>query len=134
MEDDSVAIVLDPNRIEKDYWHDNPKVGFFRIDFDGGGYGYGIGTYVSDNYVLSNNGAELYDNGVLVVGGERNGNNCFCKLFYPVVSKWILHPARKGDYAWLDQRGYGCDGYCGYSIRYSDPVSFKVELYNSVQN
>ena len=54
---------------------------------------YPYGTVVGTSALLSKNYgtnlAEIIDNGNVVVGGERNGNNCYCKMLHPLESKWI---------------------------------------------
>ena len=30
------------------------------------------------------------DNGELIVGGERNGGMCYCKMLHPLVSRWVF--------------------------------------------
>ena len=93
-----------------------------------------ISAELSDDYVLNDNGRTLTDNGVPVVGGEHNGDNCFCKLTNPVVSAWVKHHVKLGDgqYSWLDARGRACWRYCCYAMQYADPT--KKVLYNSITN
>lgn len=38
--------------------------------------------------IYTDNNGVLIDNGKVVVGGERNGKACWCKITYPIVSLW----------------------------------------------
>lgn len=39
--------------------------------------------------VYTENNGVIIENNAVVVGGERNGKYCFCKITYPVVSLWV---------------------------------------------
>ncbi|MBQ6110565.1 MAG: hypothetical protein IJL05_04240, partial [Alphaproteobacteria bacterium] len=100
--DDSVALVFDYSKNANDYcfygcsWCgyncNGLNKGQFsaRHSYSPGGYIYGMGACLTSNYQWGDNKAILIDNGSIVVGGEQNGQYCFCKLTFPVVSQWVL--------------------------------------------
>lgn len=74
----------------------------------------------------------LTDNGVVINGGEALGDKCWCKVIYPVVTKW-----------WPDGwDGYGsasgchsqCASHCSWSFGDSGYKKLRTELFNQIQN
>lgn len=74
----------------------------------------------------------LTDNGVVINGGEALGDKCWCKVIYPVVTKW-----------WPDGwDGYGsasgcqsqCASHCSWSFGDSGYKKLRTDLFNQIQN
>ena len=92
---DTVAVVLDPSLSITNYTSDNTA---FTFSFwNAQGTYYGIAACISSNKGKSQGGyvSRLTDtiNGEtkLITGGEKNGNNCWCRLTHPVSSLWVFN-------------------------------------------
>ena len=110
---DSVAVVLTPASASSGptgVWDNSTQT--WKVPFSYGTV-HGIAACLSSNYgkkqggIYKENSGMLVDNGTKVVGGEANGNHCWCKLTYPVVSYWVYDSS----YGYADAAG--CTGY-GY--------------------
>ena len=90
----------------------------------------GISACLSSNYGQSRGGyiSQLTDQGSRVVGGETNGEHCWCKMTHPAASLWVFHNA--------DGSGTDCANlcaiYCGYYARYYSDL--RRGLFGSVRN
>jgi len=75
----------------------------------------GISACLSSAYGKSRGGyvADLHDNNELVVGGETNGEHCWCKMTHPAASLWVF--ART--YGSASDCARNCAYDCGYSVR-----------------
>ena len=75
----------------------------------------GISTCLSSNYGKSRGGyvADLHDNGELVVGGETNGEHCWCKMTHPAASLWVFCYTFSSASDCADY----CARFCGYYVR-----------------
>lgn len=92
VENNSVAVVLDPTVTPKSSGSSiHAGTSTFKINTD---YGIltGVRACLTSNYsVLTYNVYKgvLKENNKLVVGGEKNGGKCWCKLTHPVSSLWV---------------------------------------------
>ncbi len=64
-----------------------------------------IGSGKQRGYIHKAKDGALIDNGQIVVGGEKNGGFCWCKLTYPVVSNWFLFGGDNVDW---------CNSWCNH--------------------
>ncbi|MBQ6110283.1 MAG: hypothetical protein IJL05_02790, partial [Alphaproteobacteria bacterium] len=71
---------------------------------------------------------KLVENDVVVVGGERSGVYCWCKIIYPVVTYWYLILRKKSIADCVDI----CPGNCGWDI--TNEESYQATVFNSIQN
>lgn len=93
VENNSVAVVLDPTVTPKSSGSSiHAGTSTFKINTD---YGIltGVSACLTSNYGIANyynvyKGA-LKENNKLVVGGEKTGRYCWCKLTHPVSSLWV---------------------------------------------
>ena len=73
---------------------------------------------------------KIIDNGVIINGGEATGNWCWCRIIYPVVTKWLLD-------GWQASSPSGCQsscaGHCGYSYQYGSSW-FRPTIHSSIEN
>ena len=110
VEDNTVAVVLDPHIVPHSYYG---RAGDNKWSMTAS-YGTlsGISACLESNHDVAMDTTYKVNNGILiekdkvVVGGERNGAWCWCKITYPVVSYWW----RRGQYQSLNE----CILYCGY--------------------
>ena len=100
----------------------------------------GVSACLSDNHnqtvwtAYTANGGVLIDNGNIVVGGEDNGDWCWCRLSHPVVSKWVIR-GRPSD--WPTGSCYWrCADNCRYffSSGTQDSGILMSSLYGSIDN
>ena len=90
---------------------------------------HGISACLSSNYSQSLGGyvAQLTDNGERVVGGETNGEHCWCKMTHPAASLWVFYDSSSS----ASDCAYYCASYCGFYVRsYSD---MRSGLFGSVR-
>ena len=75
----------------------------------------GISACLSSNYGKSLGGAvaDLHDNNELVVGGETNGEHCWCKMTHPAASLWVFYST----YSSASDCAYYCASRCGSNVR-----------------
>lgn len=91
---DTVAVILDPSIIATDSGSD-ATLGTWWAQFPFGRVS-GIVAYINRSCThgeivsnltdVNNNGETKY-----IVGGERYGNTCYCKLTHPAASKWVCN-------------------------------------------
>ena len=87
--DDTVAVVLDPNVAIDSRSYDDAK-SEWRANAGYGtvvGVSACIGTRLQWTYTTYDGVLQVNNN--VVVGGERTGESCWCKITHPVVSKWV---------------------------------------------
>lgn len=120
VENGTVAIILDASKNGNDNYSSDANKGTFKVSYS---YGQirGIAACLSSGYQWGENKTILIDNGVIIHGGEKNGQYCFCKLTYPVVSAWLLIDPG----SWFDgvnRNCYtGCVGSCAWWLNRGDP-------------
>ena len=143
VEDDTVAIVLDPNITPSQYFPEGAHIcsdstGTWNFTTNGVKI-YGSSACVSNNKHFDTNG-QLWDGDVLVENDYTNGDHCFCRLIYPVVSKWVHHTTivstNYGTYCGI--RRYGCDQVtckynCSWAIGQSSYTNFRKKLFSSIK-
>ena len=117
--DDTISIVLDPtisgisNRVLDNFklWETYMPYGSIR----------GTSACLSKNY---GNAQTITDNGEVVIGGERNGGYCYCKMTHPALSSWFFEYSRGANCA------NECVGYCGSNVRANAP--WRVKVFGSI--
>ena len=88
MTDDTVAVVFDPSIIGQRNGGDNGDRWWV---YWNGGTLYGTSACINTNKGLSKDSAtvaRLKVNNKLVVGGEKDGEYCWCRILHPFVSQW----------------------------------------------
>ncbi|MBR5354808.1 MAG: hypothetical protein IK122_01630, partial [Alphaproteobacteria bacterium] len=128
---DTITIVLDPSISGTDYSYGTGQstwAGWFSY-----GTIRGISACLSSNYGKSQGGtvSNLHDNGELVIGGETNGEYCWCKMTHPVASLWVYSHVRSP----ASECAAYCGRGCGYYVRISNVPALRRGLFGSaVQN
>ncbi|MBR3148269.1 MAG: hypothetical protein IKF41_02905 [Alphaproteobacteria bacterium] len=87
---DTITIVLDPSIDGVSSYYDNPNA-TWHVIFP---YGTIHGRSACLNTNQSSGTADLHDNGELVVGGETNGQYCWCRMTHPALSAWVYGYSR----------------------------------------
>jgi len=89
----------------------------------------GISACLSSKYGQSLGGAvaDLHDNNALVVGGETNGEHCWCKMTHPAASLWVFNYTSGSASGCAD----GCAAGCGYNVQYGSVM--RSGLFGSVR-
>ena len=127
-ENDTIAVVLDPTINGTTSTYDN-TAGWWRTTFSYGQIN-GISACLSSKNGKSIGGTveNLTDNGQEVVGSERNGQYCWCKMTHPVASLWVFDYDRGSRASCASD----CAANCGISAQnYS---ALRVGLFGSVGN
>ena len=136
--DNAVTVVLDPSSIAgssngKTY----PETNTWVVTPSTGGIIAGTAaclTFVPDSQTYSSGYAYsgiLKDNDQEVVGGERNGNYCWCKMTHPAVSAWVYFYGGGCNNSFSTclsgcaARFYGSDG---------GLKQFRIAMYGSIKN
>jgi len=72
---------------------------------------------------------KLMENDAIVVGGEKNGVYCWCKITYPVETYWWLLGTSYSDASncWKN-----CPSNCGWDI--VNVENYRAAIFNSIQN
>ena len=75
----------------------------------------GISACLSSKYGQSLGGAvaDLHDNNALVVGGETNGEHCWCKMTHPAASLWVF----RNTFSSASDCASSCAYRCGYDVQ-----------------
>ncbi|MBQ6109847.1 MAG: hypothetical protein IJL05_00510 [Alphaproteobacteria bacterium] len=140
VENDAVAIVLDSN-IGSNSWSTYDSNFSYNSTYmtfsDPFPYGTikGIAACLSINLgyyqAYTDNNGVLIDNGKDVIGNERNGRYCWCKITYPFISRWhAIEPySSLNDCVTYDG---GCSQRCAGYLK--NVAKFRAALYNSIQN
>ena len=130
---DSVVVILDPSITPDSQGFDSTGIWWANASY---GHIRGIQASLSSNYNKSvgNYIEHLTDTnseGITktVVGGEENGNHCWCKLTHPVSSAWVYSGQRQGYI-----NGGTCQGLCAYTFRQSYYEYFRGGLFGSISN
>jgi len=124
-EDDVIAIVLDPTVNGTNYTY-NADLFEWSAVFPYGTV-WGIATCLDKSGTGNVAVSDLRDtNGELVVGGERTGVNCWCKMTHPASSLWVFRNAN-GSVA--DCRS-NCANNCGNNMR--DNAAFRGGVFGSL--
>lgn len=128
VDDDTVAVVLDAS--QNGTTGDQSSLstggtGEWNVTFAWGRV-YGVSACLSANYgaILD----EITDNGAIVVGGELNGGNCYCRMTHPAASRWVLRFSNSASSC-----ASGCANDCGLSgggVRYN--VGFRWSMFGSI--
>ena len=123
--DDTVVVVLDPTIGGTGNTYDN-TAGTWRTTFSYGAIS-GISACLSSNYSKSQGGYiyGLTDNGNPVVGAERNGGHCWCKMTHPMASAWVFNDSNSASYC-----ASNCTFYCAYYAR--SYAALRVGLFGSI--
>ena len=89
----------------------------------------GISACLSSDYGKSRGGyvADLHDNNELVVGGETNGEYCWCKMTHPAASLWVFSDT----FSSATVCANACASYCGTRVR--DHSGLRSGLFGSVR-
>lgn len=111
---DTITIMLDPS-IEGTNYTYNTAQSTWTTWFTYGTIR-GISACLSSNYGQSPGGAvaDLHDSGELVVGGETNGEHCWCKMTHPAASLWVFNHT----YGSASACASYCASNCGIDVRY----------------
>jgi hypothetical protein len=128
---DSVAVVLDPTIGGNNYSYD-ATLGTWWASFSYGtirgisaclnsNKGKSMGGYVSQLTDVDNNGDTN-----LVVGSEKYGRYCWCKMTHPAASLWVFIYDRGSPASCASNCAY----YCGYGARADEAL--RVGLFGSV--
>ena len=128
---DSVAVVLDPTIGGSAGGTYDATAGLWSATFPYGviygisaclnvGQGKSMGYYESQ-LTDTNNGETN-----LVVGSEKYGRYCWCKMTHPVASLWVFHNDRGSAASCASN----CTSYCGYNARLNEAL--RVGLFGSV--
>ena len=111
---DTITIMLDPSVAGEGYSYNTAQSKWWTWFT----YGTvrGISACLSSNYGKSLGGyvADLHDNNELVVGGETNGEHCWCKMTHPAASLWVF----RHTYSSASDCADLCANNCGYYVRY----------------
>lgn len=139
VENNSVAVVLDPTVAPKSSGSSiHAGTSTFKINTD---YGIltGVRACLTSNYsVLTYNVYKgvLKENNKLVVGGEKNGGKCWCKLTHPVSSLWVyvaddtnVGTCSRSDYCLTQCKNYLSESY-NTSSGYSGHI--RAELFSTI--
>ena len=142
VENDTVAVVLDPSNASNDgdssYDINNMT---WRASYNGSTY-YGGAACLSVSGTWWKTENNLIDNGQSVNGGETNGIYCWCRITYPVVSGWIYNgngaPYINGENcrtynsaSWTT--GWGsCTQSCAGRFAAKSNFNMRANLFNSV--
>ena len=88
----------------------------------------GISACLSSNNGKSMGGtvADLHDNNALVVGGETNGQYCWCRMTHPALSLWAFY----NDSGSAGLCAGICAYYCGNYVRIASAL--RAGLFGSV--
>lgn len=88
----------------------------------------GISACLSSAYGKSMGGtvSDLHDNNELVIGGETNGQYCWCRMTHPALSLWAF----RYDGGSASHCAANCAYYCGYNVR--DSSVLRAGLFGSV--
>jgi hypothetical protein len=126
VQNDNVAVILDPSTNGTDYSYDN-NVGKWSTVFNWGTVS-GISACLTSAYGKSMGGtvSQLSDNNERVIGGERNGKYCWCKMTHPAVSLWAFSYT----YSSASECASYCANYCGSHVRNNS--SLRAGLFGSV--
>ena len=110
---DTITIMLDPSITGDGYSYSTARSEWWTWF----SYGTirGISACLSSNYGKSRGGyvADLHDNNELVIGGEKNGEHCWCKMTHPAASLWVFY----GTYSSASDCAINCARDCGNSVR-----------------
>ena len=130
---DTVTVILDPSIGGKSYTN-NAQQGTWSTVFDYGTV-HGIMACLNSNHGKGQGGwvANLTDtdnNDVTkpVVGFERYGKYCWCKMTHPVASRWVF----RSDYGSASICASNCAYYCGHDVRIYEAM--RAGLFGSVAN
>ena len=109
---DAITIMLDPsiNGNGRDY---NKDYSTWWTSFSYGTIS-GISACLSSNYGKLRGGyvSDLHDDNKLVVGGEKNGQYCWCRMTHPALSLWAYYY----DTGSMTACGTDCANNCGRGI------------------
>ncbi len=124
----TTTIVLDPTVGGLSYTYDAPTY-TWQTSFSYGTVN-GVAACLSSAYgkTYAQSYAGLTDNGATVVGGELNGQHCWCRMTHPAVSLWVFSHSNSST---SDCASY-CTNYCGNYVRYNS--DFRAGLFGSVAN
>ena len=122
----TTATVLDPNIAGLSYDYNN-SLSLWTVSFPYGTIN-GVSACLSSNYDKSFAGtvSQLTDNGARVVGGETNGEYCWCKMTHPAVSLWA--------FTYSSSSASVCASYCALNCGYGvqNDSSLRAGLFGSV--
>ena len=129
VQDDNVAVILDPSNNGNNNSYDN-NVGTWSTTFSWGTVS-GISACLTSSQGKSMGGtvSQLTDEGVRVIGGERNDTTrkyCWCKMTHPAVSLWAFHITNSS----ASECASTCAGRCGNYVL--DSSSLRAGLFGSV--
>ena len=126
VQNDNVAVVLDPTVAGTTYTYDN-SLGRWDTTFP---YGHVIGISAcirtSGSYGVAK--SQLKDDGNDVVGGEVTGARCWCRMTHPAVSLWVFSYS----YSSASECASICTGRCGAYVQARS--DFRAGLFGSVAN
>ena len=110
---DTITIMLDPSIAGTNYSYNTAQSTWWT--WFPYGTVRGISACLSSNYGKSYGGAvaDLHDNNELVVGGETNGEHCWCKMTHPAASLWVFNYTSSS----ASDCAISCADGCGNSVR-----------------
>jgi len=124
---DTITIMLDPSVAGEGYNYNTAQSKWWT--WFPYGTVRGISACLSSNYGKSRGGyvADLHDNNELVVGGETNGEHCWCKMTHPAASLWVFNDTNSSASGCASR----CAGYCGNNVRSNSDM--RSGLFGSVR-
>ena len=129
---DTVAVVLDPTIGASGYANNN-SLGTWNVTFP---YGYisGISACINSNHGKTTGGwvenlTDVNPDGIerTVIGSERYGTHCWCKVTHPVASRWVY----RNTYGSGSACANSCSS-CGYAVQSNE--NMRVGLFGSMSN
>ena len=135
---DTVAIVLDSN-IGSNSWSTYDSNFSYNLTYMTFSAPFSYGTLKGIAACLSSHfgyyktyDGVFKDNGNEVVGNERNGQYCWCKIIHPFISKWCEIEPYSSLNDCYSYGGAGCSQRCAGFLK--NVAEFRKALFNSIQN